>query len=182
VNAGLPSLRSVDELDRLDEDGFVDALGSLFEHSPWVARAAWRKRPFRTVAELHGAFEEAMREAPRKRQLALICAHPELAGREASAGELTAESSREQASAGLDRLSADDVAALRALNASYRERFGFPLIICVREHTKQSILGWGAARLDRSREEEIDTALNEIAKIARQRLSGVVYGQADGAT
>ena len=149
-------------------------LGPLFEHSPWVAEAAWRRRPFGSVAELHAALEAAMREAPRERQLALIRAHPELAGREAEEGTLTRESSSEQASARLDRLSAEELAALRHLNRSYRERFGFPLIVCVREHTKESIIAWGTARLEHSREEEIDVALGEIAKIARLRLADLI--------
>ncbi|MBV9417091.1 MAG: 2-oxo-4-hydroxy-4-carboxy-5-ureidoimidazoline decarboxylase, partial [Solirubrobacterales bacterium] len=153
-------------------------LGSLFEHSPWVAEAAWRRRPFATVDELHAALEAAMREAPRERQLELIRAHPELAGREAEEGTLTRESSSEQASAGLDRLSAEELDALRGLNRSYRERFGFPLIACVREHTKDSIIAWGNARLEHSREHEIDIALGEITKIARLRLADLLSGNA----
>jgi xanthine dehydrogenase D subunit len=149
-------------------------LGALFEHSPWVAEAAWRKRPFRTVAELEAAFEAAIRDAPRERQLELILAHPELAGREARQRTLTRESTREQASAGLDRLTADEVEALRRLNRSYRERFGFPLIVCVREHTKESIIAWGNARLEHSREQEIDIALGEITKISRLRLADLL--------
>ncbi len=154
-------------VNEMDEAAFVAAFGHLFEHSPWVARAAWRRRPF---GDLAGAFEAALRAAPRERQLALVRAHPELAGREAAEGELTAESAREQASAGLDRLSAAEVAALRRLNAAYRERFGFPLVIFVREHTPASILAWGQERLGRSPEEELATALGEIVKIARARL------------
>jgi OHCU decarboxylase len=149
-------------------------LGSLFEHSPWVAEAAWRRGPFGSVAELGAALEAAIREAPRERQLDLIRAHPELAGREAQQRTLTAESADEQASAGLDRLTAEELEALRRLNRSYRERFGFPLIVCVREHTKDSIMAWGAARLEHSREEEIDIALGEITKIARLRLADLV--------
>ena len=149
-------------------------LGGLFEHSPWVAEAAWRRRPFGTVAELEAALEAAMREAPRERQLELIRAHPELAGRETQQGMLTRESTHEQASAGLDRLSADDVDALRRLNRSYRERFGFPLIVCVREHTKDSIIAWGTTRLEHSREQEIDVALGEVTKIARLRLADLL--------
>ncbi len=145
-------------------------LGSLFEHSPWVAEAAWQRRPFAGVAELHAALEAALREAPRGRQIELIRAHPELAGREAQGHTLTRESTSEQASAGLDRLTADELEALTRLNRSYRERFGFPLIVCVREHTKDSIIAWGAARLEHSREQEIGIALDEIAKIARLRL------------
>jgi xanthine dehydrogenase D subunit len=149
-------------------------LGTLFEHSPWVAEEAWRRGPFDSVAELHSALEAAMREAPRARQLALINAHPELAGREAQEGTLTRESSSEQASAGLNRLTVAELEALRRLNRDYRERFGFPLIVCVREHTKDSILAWGTARLEHSREQEIEIALGEIAKIARLRLADLV--------
>jgi OHCU decarboxylase len=149
-------------------------LGGLFEHSPWVVETAWRRAPFATVDELHAALVAAVHEAPRERQLELIRAHPELAGREAEAGTLTRESSHEQASAGLDRLTADELDACRGLNRSYRERFGFPLIVCVREHTKDSILAWGAARLEHSREQEIEIALGEIAKIARLRLADLL--------
>jgi OHCU decarboxylase len=153
-------------------------LGGLFEHSPWVAEAAWRRRPFESVAELHAALEAAIREAPRERQLELIRAHPELAGREADERTLTRESSRERASVGLDRLTKDEFEALRSLNRSYRERFAFPLIVCVREHTKDSIIAWGNARLEHSREQEIEIALGEITKIARLRLADLLAGAA----
>ena len=149
-------------------------LGGLFEHSPWVAEAAWERRPFGSAGELHAALEAAMRDAPRERQLALIRAHPELAGREAQERTLTRESTGEQTSAGLDRLTADELDALQRLNRAYRERFGFPLIVCVREHTKASIIAWGNARLEHSREDEIDIALGEIAKIARLRLADLL--------
>jgi OHCU decarboxylase len=152
----------------------VADLGALFEHSPWVVEVAWRRRPFRTVAELEAALEAAIREAPRERQLELIRAHPELAGREAEAGTLTRESSHEQASAGLDRLTAEELDALARLNRAYRDRFGFPLIVCVREHSKDSILTWGAARLEHSPEQEVDIALGEITKIARLRLADLI--------
>ncbi len=149
-------------------------LGPLFEHSPWVAAAVWAQRPFESLAELHAALEAAIREAPRERQLELIRAHPELAGREAEERTLTRESKGEQASAGLDRLTAGELDALRRLNRSYRERFGFPMIVCVREHTKDSIIAWGTARLEHSREREIGIALGEIVKIARLRLADLL--------
>ena len=158
------------DVDQMGEEAFVATFGALFEHSPWVARDAWRRRPFGSMTALRDAFEDAMRSAPLEAQLALIRAHPELAGREAAEGELTSESGREQASAGLHQLSARQRAQLNALNQSYRERFGFPLIVCVREHTTDSILDWGRDRLGRSHHEEVDTALAEIAKIARLRL------------
>ena len=90
--------------------------------------------------------------------------------REAQAGELSSPSASEQSAAGLDRLSADEAQRWRALNAAYRERFGFPLVVCVRERTKASILAWGEERLGREPEDELETALDEIAKIARLRL------------
>src|SRR5262245_31421309 len=100
---------TLDALNAMDEDAFVAALDGVFEHSPWVARDAHAAAPFATVDELHAALGAAMRAAPRKQQMELIRAHPELAGREAAAGELTAESTSEQARAGLDRLSAAEL-------------------------------------------------------------------------
>src|SRR3954462_1465373 len=168
------AMLALDDLNAMDEDAFVAALGGVFEHSPWVARDASARRPFTTVTELAGAREAAMRAAPRARQLDLIRAHPELAGREARAGELTAESAGEQARAGFDRLAAAEVGELGAPNAAYREPFGFPLIVCVREHTKDSILAWGRERLSHTADEEVAIALGEIAKIARLRLEDLV--------
>jgi OHCU decarboxylase len=168
------AMLALDDLNTMEEDAFAAALGGVFEHSPWIARDAWARRPFASVGELAAALEAAMRAAPRSRQLDLIRAHPELAGREARAGELTAESAGEQARAGLDRLSASEVADLEALNAAYRERFGFPLIVCVREHTKDSILAWGRERLSHADDDEVAIALGEIAKIARLRLDDLV--------
>ena len=162
------------DVNALDAEAFCAAFGSVFEHSPWVADAAWRRRPFGSLAELDGAFEAAVREAPVQRRLELLRAHPELAGSEASTGELTEESEREQGSAGLDRLTSDEAAELRGLNAAYRERFGFPFIVCVREHTRHSILAAGRARLAHPPARERDVALGEVLKIARLRLHDIV--------
>jgi 2-oxo-4-hydroxy-4-carboxy-5-ureidoimidazoline decarboxylase len=152
------------------EEAFVARYGAVFERSPWVAREAWRRAPFASIDELHEAMVAAVRAAPRAEQLALVRAHPELAGREAAAGELTEASTREQASAGLDRLTAPELDRWRQLNREYRERFGFPLVVCVREHTKDSILAWAQERLANDADEEVEIALEEIAKIARLRL------------
>jgi OHCU decarboxylase len=152
------------------EEAFVARYGAVFERSPWVARAAWPRAPFASVEELHEAMVHAVRDASHDQQLALIRAHPELAGREAAAGELTQASTREQASAGLDRLTAGELERWRRLNSDYRERFGFPLVVCVREHTKASILAWAQERLESEPEQEVQIALAEIAKIARLRL------------
>jgi OHCU decarboxylase len=152
------------------EEAFVARYGALFEHAPWVARSAWARGPFTGVDDLHAALVAVVQEAPRERQRALIRAHPELAGHAAQAGELSAASAGEQASAGLDRLSAEELERWRALNRAYRERFDFPLVVCVRQHTKASIMAWGEERLTHEAEEEIAVALAEIAEIARLRL------------
>ena len=146
------------------EAAFVARYGAVFEHSPWVAREAFHRG---------GDFDAAVREAPRDQQLSLVRAHPELAGREAEEGELTEASAREQAGAGLNRLTAEELAEWRALNRDYRERFGFPLFACVREHTKDSILAWGRERLDNDPEQELDITIGEVLKIARLRLEDV---------
>ena len=161
---------SIQQVNALGEDEFAARFGSIFEHSPWAAVRAWRERPFDGLVGLHGAFERAMFEAPFERRLALIRAHPDLAGKAALAGELTPESTREQASAGLDRLSPEEYEAFTRTNREYHERFGFPLVIAVRGHTRETILAEAAARLKRSRPQEVETALAEISKIALLRL------------
>jgi OHCU decarboxylase len=170
----VPEQATIDEVNNLDRKGFVSKFGALYEHSPWVAEEAWNERPFGSLAELHGAFVRAMYEAPQERQLDLIRAHPDLAGKAAIAGELTPESAHEQASAGLDRLTPEEYENFHRLNTAYRQRFGFPLIIAVREHTKETIFADAEARLKHSRPEEIKTALIEIAKITRLRLQDLV--------
>jgi OHCU decarboxylase len=160
----------VEGINELDRRAFVERFGPLFEHSPWVAEAAWSDRPFADSEELFEALRAAMYAAPRDRQLALIRAHPDLAGKAAIEGSLTRHSRAEQASAGLDRLTPDEYEAFTTINQTYRELFGFPLVVCVREHTKESILRTAAERLAHSPDEEVRVALGEIAKIARLRL------------
>jgi OHCU decarboxylase len=164
-------MEGVNELGR---EAFVERFGPLFEHSPWVAAGVWSDRPFADADELFEALRSAMYSAPRDRQLALIRAHPDLAGRAAIEGSLTRSSKNEQASAGLDRLTPDEYEAFTRTNAAYRERFGFPFVVCVREHTKQSILRVAAERLEHTRDEEVRVALEEIAKIARLRLQEIL--------
>jgi OHCU decarboxylase len=154
----------------MDRAAFTSALGSVVEHSPWVAERTWELRPFGSRERLQLAFETAIRTAPPARRLDVLRAHPELAGREAAACELTDSSEREQRAARLDQLSAAELAALRELNLGYRERFGFPFISCVREHSVASLLAWGAARLRRDPDEEAATALAEVGKIIGLRL------------
>jgi OHCU decarboxylase len=169
---GLPTAPrpSAAELGALDEEGFAAAVGGVFERSPWLAREAFARRPFSDRDALWAALEEVLRTASRERLVELIRAHPELAGGEA----LSDASGREQASAGLDRLTGDDARALRELNAAYRERFGFPLVVCVREHTPATLLADGRARLGHDPDAEVGVAVGEIARIARLRLDETV--------
>lgn len=160
---------AIADVDTMDRATFTWALGLVVEHSPWVADEAWDLRPFGSPERLHLAFETAIRTAPPERRLGVLRAHPELGGRAAS-GELSGASAAEQHAARLDRLSADELAGLRALNAGYRERFGFPFISCVREHSVASLLAWGTARLRRGAEDEAATALAEVGKIIGLRL------------
>jgi OHCU decarboxylase len=170
----VPEKMTLEEVNRLGRDEFVARLRPVFESSPWVAEGAWRSRPFGSFAELHGAMVGVVSEASMELQMALIRAHPDLAGKAAVAGELTPESRDEQASAGLDRLTPEEYEAFTRMNADYRERFGFPMIVCVREHTKESILQNAESRLENPREREVEIALGEIAKIARLRLMELV--------
>ena len=161
---------TVADLNTLDRASFTAALGHLFEHSPWVAEETWPQRPFRDAAHLHAELCASMRAAPRERQLALIRAHPDLAGRLAQQRKLTAESTREQASAGLNELSAAELADFQKLNDAYRARFGFPFIICARLNAKDTIVRAMQVRSHHTPEEEFQAALAEIEKIARLRL------------
>ena len=154
----------------MERHAFAEALGSVVEHSQWVAERVWEFRPFGSRERLQLAFETVIRTAPPARRLEVLRAHPELAGREAAAGTMTKESRREQRAAHLDRLSSSELAALNALSARYRERFGFPFISCVSEHSIASLLAWGDARLGRAPEAEESTALAEVGKIVGLRL------------
>jgi OHCU decarboxylase len=171
---------SVREANRLDREDFVRAFGSVYERSPWVAERAWRERPFEGPEDLRRALWRAVEEAPRERQLDLIRAHPDLAGKAAVAGELTPESEREQSSAGLDRLSPEEYERFTDVNAAYREKFGFPMVVYVREHSKDSILAQAEARLANTQEREVGAALEEIQKIAASRLEGLIVSEGEG--
>ncbi|MGE0748909.1 MAG: 2-oxo-4-hydroxy-4-carboxy-5-ureidoimidazoline decarboxylase [Rhodospirillales bacterium] len=167
----MPALADFNALDRA---GFVAALGAVFEHSPWVADLAYAARPFADVAALHRAMVAAVEESGAGRQLALIRAHPDLAGKAARAGALGAHSTREQAGAGLDRLSEEEYARFHRLNDAYQARFGFPFIIAVRDHDKASILAAFETRLRHDADSERVEALRNIARIAELRLADLV--------
>lgn len=165
---------TLQQINALDHDRFVQALGGLFEGPPWIVEQAWRARPFGSVAGLHEALYTVMYQAPREQQVALIQAHPDLVGRAALAGTLSPASTGEQAAAGLDRLSPEEIATFTRLNQTYRDSFGFPFVICARENKKESILAGFATRLENSRDQEIETALGEVAKICSFRLHDLV--------
>jgi 2-oxo-4-hydroxy-4-carboxy-5-ureidoimidazoline decarboxylase len=162
---------SLAELNNIDRAAFVTALGPLFEHSPWVAEETFDCRPFRDAAHLYVELCATLRRAAPERRIALIRAHPDLAGRLAALGQLTAASAREQASAGLNRLSEKELSEFQTLNASYRARFGWPFVICARLNSREDILRAMRSRLGNSPETEQRTALDEIEKIAQLRLA-----------
>ncbi len=158
---------TLDDINALDQAAFVARFGALFEHSPWVIERAAAMRPF---ADLHAGLMAALAAAGPDEQLALIRAHPELAGKAAIDRTLTEASAAEQASAGLDRLTPDEFARFHALNASYRARFDFPFIICVRLTDKAGILAAMERRMAHDRATEIAAALAQIGEIVRLRL------------
>jgi len=165
---------SVADLNRMDRPAFTQALGAVFESAPWVAERSWAARPFTTVEALHAAMAAVVRQAPRAVQLAFLRAHPDLAGRAACAGAMSASSVAEQASAGLDRLTEAEYERFNRLNAAYRKRFGFPFIIAVRRHDKTGILAAFERRLGHTADEEVEAALAQVFDITRGRLDGLV--------
>jgi 2-oxo-4-hydroxy-4-carboxy-5-ureidoimidazoline decarboxylase len=160
----------------MPRDAFVAAFGSVFEHSPWVAERAWARRPFASLDALHAAMAGAVQAATPDEQVALIRAHPELAGREAVAGALTAESTGEQGRLGFTALSRDEFARVARANAAYRERYGFPCIVALRLHAARETV---IAEMERraaagERDAEIASALGQIEAITRGRLDRLV--------
>src|SRR5437868_7563669 len=165
--------RILSSLNGLPAPAFVAALGEVFELAPWVAEATAPGRPYPTVAALHDAMMLAVRRATPGRQLAFIGGHPELGSRVKRA-DLTDHSQSEQGGLGLDRLSAEEFERFSRLNIAYREKFGFPFIVCVRRHTRDSILRQFERRLAQDGETERETALREVEFITRLRLVALV--------
>ncbi|MDI3404193.1 2-oxo-4-hydroxy-4-carboxy-5-ureidoimidazoline decarboxylase [Streptomyces cavernicola] len=164
-------LRTVNSL---DHEGFVALLGSVFEHSPWVAERAAAARPFAGVDALHQAMIAVVEGLPTDERIAFLCAHPELAGKEAQSGSMTSDSTTEQASAGLDALSPAELEQITRMNAEYRQRHGFPFIICVPRYTKQEILDEFRRRTAEDTEAELAEAVRQITVITGRRLQAVV--------
>lgn len=161
---------SLQELNVMDRSEFAYAVGSIFEQSPWIAEAAWDKRPFSTIQSMFAAMLEIVEQAGEERQLALLRAHPDLGARL----KMTEESTREQAGAGLDQLTKREFRYMNALNRLYREKHGFPFIIAVKGRTKEAILAFMRQRVAHSREPELKQALREVGRIAGFRLADLV--------
>jgi 2-oxo-4-hydroxy-4-carboxy-5-ureidoimidazoline decarboxylase len=179
----MPAPRAtLDTLNGASREAFVATLGDLFEHAPWVAEAAFDKRPFATVSDLHDAMMQAVLASPRERQIAFLKGHPDLAGKAARAGAIAAASVSEQAGLGLDRLSDAEYETFQRLNGAYLARFGFPFIVCVRRQTRDAVLASYEPRLANDEAAELKRALDEIAHITRLRLVEAVDGPGVPAT
>jgi 2-oxo-4-hydroxy-4-carboxy-5-ureidoimidazoline decarboxylase len=167
---------ALETLNKVDAAAFVQAIGEVFEHSPWVAERAAAHRPFSTVEALHGAMFAEVARAPFEAKREFVACHPELSGEAMQSGRMTADSVSEQQSAGLDRMAAADLERFGQLNAQYRCRFGFPFVLCVRRHTRASILAEFARRVAADPESEFEAALREIFYITRLRVTERVDG------
>lgn len=164
-------------LNSCSKDDFVAALANIFEYSPWIAEAAADKRPFAGVSDLFAAMQSAVEQASDAQRLALITAHPDLGDKTQRAAGLTADSHAEQNSVGLDRLSDAEYAAFERVNTAYRQKFGMPYIVCVRRHTKDSILADFEKRLPNDQAAEVATSIAEICRIAALRTDLLVKGE-----
>ncbi|MBV9388148.1 MAG: 2-oxo-4-hydroxy-4-carboxy-5-ureidoimidazoline decarboxylase [Chroococcidiopsidaceae cyanobacterium CP_BM_ER_R8_30] len=161
---------SITELNKMSREEFVNTLGTVFENTPDIAYRVWNQRPFTNVAKLHQCMVDVVKSASRDEQLKLIQAHPEL-GSKATMAEASV---KEQAGAGLAQLSFEEYNRFQALNRAYKDKFGFPFIIAVKQHTKDSILESFEYRLENPIDVETEQALTEIAQIARFRLAELV--------
>ncbi len=164
---------------QLDKAAFVAAYGETYEHSPWVAELTWERgltREQDTPAGLAEAMSQTLREAPAEQQLAVIRAHPDLAGKAAIAGDLTDDSTREQAGAGLDQCTPEEMARFERLNAAYKDKFGFPFVMAVKGSDRHAILDAFEARLENTPEQERRTAIEQINRIALFRLQARLAG------
>ncbi|PLP98688.1 2-oxo-4-hydroxy-4-carboxy-5-ureidoimidazoline decarboxylase [Cupriavidus pauculus] len=165
---------TITQLNAMPEAEFIKVLGGIYEHSPWFAEAAAKQRPFANTADLAAALREAVDAAGQEAQIKLVRAHPELAGKAAVRGELTAESTREQAGAGLDQCTAEEFQRLQDLNTAYNRKFGFPFILAVRGYDRHGIIDAFARRIENEPAVELQTCINQIHRIAQFRLNDLV--------
>jgi 2-oxo-4-hydroxy-4-carboxy-5-ureidoimidazoline decarboxylase len=161
---------TLDQLNALDQAGFVDQLGWTFEHSPWVAKRAWERRPFASLDALHAAMVAEVEHATHEEQLALLCAHPDLGAR----AKLSAASAGEQAGVGLNRMVPSDSKMLKSMNTAYRQKFGFPFLYAVKGSNPSDILLALVIRMEHDPEEEFHIALFEVFRIGRFRLEAII--------
>jgi 2-oxo-4-hydroxy-4-carboxy-5-ureidoimidazoline decarboxylase len=168
---GFAADTDMSSINAMDQATFVGKFGGIFEKSPWVAEKAWEKKPFASIDDMHAAMVAVAKYAPLPKQLALLQAHPDLAGKEAQAGAMTASSVAEQASAGLNALSKAEMTQISDYNAAYKEKFGFPFIIAVRMHSKEGIFFDFVQRLKNDTQTEYGNDLQNVYAITRLRLA-----------
>lgn len=167
-------MHALDQLNACSRGDFVQRLGEIYEHSPWVAEAAFGRRPFGSREELQATMQEIVLQAGLESQLNLLRAHPELAGRAAVEGRLTNHSTTEQGRSGLLDCSADELRRLQDLNRDYGDRFGFPFIIAVKGLDRHAIMAAMEARLGNTQEAELSEAVRQVCRIAGYRLESAV--------
>ncbi|MEC4985863.1 MAG: 2-oxo-4-hydroxy-4-carboxy-5-ureidoimidazoline decarboxylase [Oscillatoria sp. PMC 1068.18] len=161
---------SLNELNQMSQEEFVAALGEVFEDHPAIAQQVWEEKPFTDVTQLHQKMVKIVQEFSPEKQLELIRAHPDLG----SKAKMAPASVNEQAGVGLDRLDAAEYERFQLLNQAYKEKFGFPFIVAVKNHTKATILADFERRLENSLAAEKQQALNEIFTIALFRLKAMI--------
>ncbi|MCP4335054.1 MAG: 2-oxo-4-hydroxy-4-carboxy-5-ureidoimidazoline decarboxylase [Gammaproteobacteria bacterium] len=164
----------IDDINNCDAARFVELLGGIFEHSPWVAERVYARQPFTDRSELHRHMAIEVRQASTQQRRELLCQHPELAGKEAAAGRLTDSSKSEQAGAGLNQCSAAELAHIRHFNLAYNAKFGFPFIIAVTGMDKFQIMAAMEQRLGNTPQDEFETAIGEVEKIGLIRLAKLI--------
>jgi len=165
---------SLSSLNQFNREQFIESLGGIFEHSPWVADLVYEYRPFDSKDLLHQTMVEIVKQSPEFQRMALICNHPELAGKESDEGTLTEDSQKEQSRAGLDQCTAAELKQLRSLNNSYRAKFDLPFVIAVTGLNKSQIIAAIGSRLKNSAGDEFEISINEIAKIGMIRLNALI--------
>ena len=165
----------IEDLNKATEDEFTEALKDIYEHSSWIPREAAQLRPFANVEALHQAMLKIVKQASKDQQLALLRAHPQLAGQEAKEGTLTDSSTEEQAAANLNALSNAEMQEITAFNNQYMEKHSFPFIIAVKNHTKAGIFSEFKKRINHDTNSELFTALTQVGLIATFRLSALLH-------
>lgn len=165
---------SIAQVNQMSNAEFVAAFGGVYECSEWIAQKVWSSRVFESYSDLLDSFRAVLAVSPKESKLALLKAHPELAGKAAQAGKLTKESEQEQASVGLNSLSPEEMTRVEQYNTLYQSAFGFPFIIAVKNHTKHEIFEQMAVRVKNCVDDEFATALSQVNDIAQIRLDDLV--------